>query len=99
MHGGDTLIIIMMLVRGHAFAMTKENFPKFPLFFQLSKGFNGKLKPSYQQTMILFEIIVNKQMAFIQRYEGGIVSTHLVADHHHNVLARLQIDDESIGQF
>jgi hypothetical protein len=78
--------------------MTKETFPNFPLFFQHCKGFNNTLGPLHQQAVILFEIIANQQKVFIQRYEGGIVGTHLAADHHHNVPARLQIDDESTGQ-
>ena len=73
--------------------MTKETFLDFSFFFQHCKGFNGILEPLHQQEVILFETIVNQQKAFIQRYEGGIIGTHLAADHHYNVLEKVQIDD------
>ena len=35
---------------------------------------------------------------FFKRYECGLVDTHLATNHHHNVLVKLQIDVDSIGQ-
>jgi hypothetical protein len=70
----------------------------FLYFLNIVKVFNGKLGPSHKQAVILFETITDQQRAFLQRYEGGIVGTHLAAHHHHNVLVRLQIHDESSGQ-
>ena len=61
-------------------------------------GFSRTLGPSHQQGTIFFKTLANQQKVFLQRYDGGIGSTHMVANHHYNVPARFQIDDKSIRQ-
>jgi len=42
----------------------------------------------------VFEFIVKQQKQFFNRYEGGLLGTHLSTDHHHNVPGRMQEIDE-----
>jgi len=86
------------VVRGHSYNILKETFPDFPVFFQHCNGFNGTSSPSRQIATSIFEAITSQQKKFFQRFEGGLIGLHLVADHHHNVLTRIQVDDPTTSQ-
>ena len=61
-------------------------------------GYNGTLGPSKGVAGTIFMFIVNQQKGFFNRYEGGLVGTHLSADHHHNVPGRMHVTDQATGQ-
>jgi len=64
------------------------------LIFLYHIGYNGTLGPSKALVATVFEDIVNQQRQFFNRYEGGLVGTHLSADHHHNVPGRIHFTDK-----
>jgi hypothetical protein len=86
------------VVRGHSYTTSKETFPDFPTFFRHCNGFNTTSGPSRQIAVSIFEAITSQQKKLFQRFEGDLVGSHLVTDHHHNVPARIQVDDPTTGQ-
>ena len=101
MYGKDTLIVTMMSFEDmHLLWLRKLYLICIKLFIiaKDSVGFSGTLGPSHQQGTIFFKTLANQQKVFLQRYDGGIGSTHMVANHHYNVPARFQIDDKWIRQ-
>ena len=52
-------------------------FPDFPAMLKHCGGYNATLGPSRVQAKELFPRIVNQQLSLLNRYQGGLVGTHL----------------------
>ena len=87
----------ILCMTGHG-SSAPSKFSDFPWYFQHCKGYNGTLGPSRVQCSDVYPIVVTQQLSFFNRVQGGLVATHLSADHHHHVPSRVMITDPFSGQ-
>jgi hypothetical protein len=82
---------------GHG-SSAPSKFSDFPLYFQYCKGYNGTLGPSRVQCSDVYPIFVTQQLSYFNCVQGGLVATHLSADHHHHVPSCVMITNSFSGQ-